>query len=65
MPQPAALARTDEPSIHDVIDLAAGATANDETLFSPTRAPLEEVRLRTFVLRRDSLQSVACLAVAR
>ena len=31
--QTTALTRTDEPSIHDVIDLAAGATANDETCF--------------------------------
>ena len=30
---PTAPKRTDEPSIHDVIDLAAGATANDETCF--------------------------------
>ena len=36
MPQPAALARTDEPSIHDVIDLAGARDRAPTKLVSPS-----------------------------
>jgi hypothetical protein len=42
MPQPAALARTDEPSIHDVIEPPAHSRAATN-LFSPTSPNLQEV----------------------
>ena len=40
MPQPAALTRTDEPSIHDVIDLAGTRDRAPTKLVSPERAKL-------------------------